>query len=203
MGGWKTMDLSASWENASGIRRFDNMLKQLPTAKQKLVQVRALKRAGNMARTQVVRALAKQTGLKQKIIRKAIGKPKPPNFDSLTYVMATRGGEVSLKYFRARESRKGVTAYPFGKRTLFAGAFMKGGRFPNRKFVSKFHGGVFEADSSSSEWGRAFKPVRSNVWIPNEMVSGETARAFTQTVAIQLPRRVEHELSRMTRGVLS
>ena len=36
------------------------------------------------------------------------------------------------KYFKARDTRKGVSASPWNHRRIFAGMFTKGGRFPKR-----------------------------------------------------------------------
>lgn len=189
-----------SWRDITGLQRFDNMLAMLEGRQSDLVQVRALNRVGDMAKTIVVRTLTRQTGLQRKVIVKAIGKPKRASFGDKQYVMSTSGGPIAVKYFRPRETRAGVTAYPRGERTLFASAFMKGGRFPNRVPVAKFNGHVFEREGASR---LPISKVRTNVTIPGEMVTGATADAFEQTVAINLPRRIEHELSRLTKGVLS
>ena len=58
------------------IERFENMLGALGNEAPKAVS-RALARTGDMARTQVVRTLAKQTGLQQKIIRRVVKTKRP------------------------------------------------------------------------------------------------------------------------------
>lgn len=75
---------------------------------------RALNRTGDMAKTQVVRALAKQTGLPQKTIRKVL-RAKRASWQDLEYRLSASGGDVSLKYFKARETRRGVTALVRGE----------------------------------------------------------------------------------------
>ena len=93
------------------LERFSNQLGALGK-KAPLAMQRALARTGDSARKQVVRALAQQTGLPQKrVIHRAV-QIKRPHFGDLSYMMTTRGGDIRLKYFRARETRKGVAASP-------------------------------------------------------------------------------------------
>lgn len=183
------------WRDIEGMRRYRQALDKVGSQYQFMMAGRrAVARTGDMARTQVVRALATQTGLPQKTIRKAI-KVTRPNFDAIAYRMRATGGDISLKYFKPRETRRGVTAAPFGKRELFAGTFMKAGAFPGRVAVAKFGGHVFERD------GKERLPVvkiKSGVIIPQEMVAGETAKAFERSVSDNLPRRFAHEINRLT-----
>ena len=179
------------WQDVSGLVRFDNGIKSLGKDGRKVMQ-RALARSGDMARTQVYRALAAQTGLKRKVIVRSI-RVKRPSFVDLTYEMKASGGDIALKYFSPRETRGGVSAAPFGKRQIFPSTFLKGGRFPNRKGMV-FNGHVVKRTGT----GRfPIEVQKSGVIIPNEMVTGETAAAFQRVVAHNLPLRVEHELGRM------
>lgn len=193
-------ELVITWGQIEGLRRFKFALRAVESQHQfGNAARRAINRTGDMARTQVVRALAGQTGLKQKIIRKTV-KVRRANFSSFEYRMKTRGGDISLKYFGARETRRGVSAKPFGKRQVFAGTFMRAGRFPNRVSVARFGGHAFERVGS----GRLpIRKVKSGVIIPAEMVKGQTADAFDRSVRTNLPRRFEHELNRLTGGAFS
>lgn len=184
------MTMTFRWSN-DAIKRFDNQLKALGKEAPKALQ-RAIARAGDQARTQVYRALTKQTGLPRKTIVKAV-KVKRPSWTDLSYTMTTEGGNISLKYFSPRETRKGVVAKPFGKSTLFAGSFMKGGRFPNRS------GNVFGGHAFHRLTGKRFpiEKTKSEVVIPEEMIKGETLKVFNQTVDKVLPARVEHEIGRL------
>ena len=145
-----------------------------------------------MARTQVYRALTRQTGLKRQVIVRAL-KIRRPSYDDLRYEIRASGGDIALKYFSPRETRAGVSAAPFGKRTVFPHTFMKGGRFPNRS------GLVFQGHVVKRVGSDRFPVVvqKSGVIIPNEMVTGETAAAFLRTGREVLVRRVEHELARL------
>ena len=179
------------WQDIDGLRRFENGIKVLGKDGRKVMQ-RALARSGDMARTRVYRALTAQTGLKRKVIVRAI-KVKRPSWTDLAYEMRASGADIALKYFDPRETRAGVSARPFGKRMVFPSTFMKGGRFPDRK------GMVFNGHVVKRVGGGRF-PIeiqKSGVVIPNEMVTGATADAFQRTVRENLPRRVEHELGRL------
>lgn len=196
------MSITMKWADVSGIKRFDNALKSLGDKKMKQVLNRAVNRTGDTSRTIVKRTLAKQTGLQQKVIHKAL-KVRRSSWGRLEYRMLTRGGDISLKYFKARETRKGVSAAPFGKRQVFANSFMKAGKFPRRIIVGKLKGHVFTPASSLKKWGRPMERVKSGVIIPREMVQGDTASAFDEASAKTLPKRVAHEINRLTGGVIS
>ena len=159
---------------------------------------RALNHTGDKTRTQVIRALTAQTGLKRKVIASAV-KTKRANYGALEYRLRSKGGNVRLKFFGARETRKGVSAAPWNARRVYSGAFMKGGRFPKRVVFSKrgMGGNVFRRA------GRGRLPieqVRSGLFIPNEMINGQSAAAFLATVKALLPARVAHELDALLSG---
>jgi len=189
--------LRLRWQDISGLQRVQNAMGRLSSDEKYTALRRAINHTGDKARTVVIRELAGQTGLKQKVIRKAV-KTRRANFSSLEYVMTTRGGDISLKFFAARETRKGVTAAPRGQRQLYAGAFMKGGRFPNRKTAKGLNGHVYRRTGS----GRGpLEMVDSGVIIPAEMVTGATAQAFLDVANRELPPRVMHEIGRIAPGI--
>ncbi len=181
------------WSDTSGLRTLDRALSKLEPLSIRRVSSRALNRVGSMARTKASRELAKHTGLKLKIVRRAMV-PVRANATNLQYKVRASGGDVSLKFFAPRETRKGVSANPFRKRQVFDGTFLKGGRFPNRKGIV-FHGHVMKRTSADRF---PFKAVKSGVVIPNEMIKGTSAQAWESTVALVLPRRLAHELKRET-----
>lgn len=159
-----------------------------------VVLPRIVNQVGDRSKTQVIRALTKQTGLPRRTIVKAVGDPRRANGRQLSYEMVTRGGNIRLKYLAPRETRPGVTAAPWGKRTLFAGTFMKGGRFPNRKAAAKFDGHVFRRLNTS---GTKITQVRSGMFIPVEMTRGATRAAFERIAAPLLQVRVEAALRKL------
>ena len=174
------------------LERLGNLIgqagKQAPAA-----LARAINHTGDKAKTAMTAALTVQTGLKRKVIVKAL-RVSRATAGSPTYTIRSAGGDVSLKYFGARETRAGVSAAPWGRRQVYAGTFMKGGRFPNRVGISKFNGQVMKRDGSDR---LPVEKQKSGLFIPNEMVSGATAVAFNATAESDLPDRLAHELLRI------
>lgn len=192
------MSLTMRWADTADLVRYDNALKSLGDKRMRQVANRVVNRAGNQTKTQVTRALTKQTGLKRRTIVKAI-RVKRSGWSDPSYRMTTTGGDIALKYFNARETRRGVSARTFGQRKVFASTFIKGGRFPDRVDIG-MGGHAFERTGSSRF---PISKVKSGVIIPAEMVKGETATAFNTTASRVLMTRMSHELSRATGGVLS
>ncbi|MCB8835951.1 hypothetical protein [Aurantimonas sp. VKM B-3413] len=179
-----------------GLKRFDNLVAALSDGEIATIAKRALNHTGGKAKTQVIRALTKQTGLKRKTIVRAV-KVRPATAGRLEYTMASSGGDIALKYFDARETRAGVSAAPFGRREVFPHTFIRGGRFPNRKDIHR-GGTVFTPDLSNPKWGRGKEERTSGVIIPAEMVKGATAAAF-EKAAEALSDRLSHEMAHSAR----
>lgn len=160
-----------------------------------LAEQRAINHTGDKARTQVRIAMVTQTGLKRKTINKAVRSTKG-SVARPTYVIRSRGGNIRLEFFGAKETRQGVSAAPHGKRTIFAGTFMKGGRFPKRVAFKKqgMKGHVFRRKGRSR---LGIQGGRSGVYIPTEMTQGNTLAAFDAVVRRDLPARIQHELQRI------
>ncbi|MBZ9822329.1 phage tail protein [Mesorhizobium sp. CA4] len=192
-------DLQIRWADLSGLKRMDNSLGRLSEIQRSMALGRAVNHVGDRLRTKLSRTLADQTGLPYRTIRKAI-KVERATYGRLAYTMRTQGGDISLKFFKPRETRAGVTASPFGKRRLFAGDFTKAGRFPRRVTAKGLGGHVYAPDRSSTKWGRPVSFVDSGVVIPAEMVKGDTAQEFTSFANAELPPRVMHEISFMLPG---
>lgn len=161
---------------------------------------RAINEAGRDTKTPTKRALAKQTGLKVGVANRALRTKKASAAD-LQYEMKGTGGFIGLKFFKARETRKGVSAAPFGQRRVFAHTFIKGGLFPNRKELGM--GGQVFAPTRGTRWGRDFETKKSDVRIPDEMVKGVTAQTFERVGQAKLGEKVRRHIKLVTRGVLS
>lgn len=199
---WVTEVLSIRWEHVEGFRRLDRALRDLGNDQMRKVANRAINRAGDMARSKVATALARQTGLsRNKYILPALKRgTKRSSWETLAYSMTLSGGDVPLKFFDPKEVEGGVAARTFGRQTLYPGAFIRGGEFPNHRVTLK------SKDNVMVRMGEARNPItraKSGVVVPAEMVKGETAKAFEQSVADNLPRRLEHEIGRATGGVFS
>ncbi|NBN62797.1 hypothetical protein [Pannonibacter tanglangensis] len=196
-------DLRITWDNIEDLRRFHEAVQQIGSNAMAQIAPRAINRAGSMARTRVIRALAKQTGLKQKVIRKAVRTRSAWGSDygaSYDYELITSGGEIDLKHFDPREVEGGTMAKPFGRQTMYPDAFMRGGVFPTHRVALRKVKGVVVRKTDAR---MPIMKAHSGVWIPKEMVQGETAQAFASTVAEVLPRRLAHEMNRLTGGVIT
>lgn len=164
-----------------------------------------INRVGARVKTQIIRNLRAQTGLKRDVIVRAIGNPIKAGSGRFSYTMTTHGGFIRLKYFNPREIRRGVVARPFGKRELFEGTFMKGGLFPNRVDVKGFDGQVMRRLTNSEKVFSKKKKrmvakvirVRSGVRIPDEMVQGNTRKVFDAMAGPLLKQRIEAALNRL------
>lgn len=155
---------------------------------------RIVNQVGNRAKTQVIRNLTQQTGLPRETIVKAVGNPAVARPGKLSYEMVTRGGNIRLKYLHARETEAGVVAKPFGKTTLYPGAFMRAGWWPNRVDKPEWNGHAYFRNRSS--W-RHFTFARSGVIIPVEMTSGQTKAAFERIAGPLLRERVNAALAKL------
>lgn len=183
--------LSLEW-HGTGIQTLKKAAERLGSGKFPVVASRALNHSGAKGKTASGRALVKQTGLKRKVVVAAMRVTKA-NRSTLQYRIDARGGDIALKYFDARETRKGVSAKPFNKRRVFEGTFIKGGRFPNR--VALGMGGHVFARVGSGRF--PIEKRRSGVILPREMVRAESARAWQTTVAASMSARLTHELRRL------
>ena len=185
--------------DASALQRLGNQI-GAAGAKAPLALARAINHTGAKARTQMTRALVPQTGLKRRVIVKALRESKA-SAGALTYTIRSHGGDVRLKYFGARETAKGVSAAPWSKRSIYPGTFMKAGWWPHRVVKGNWNGQVFSRAGSKTKSGMdRFNVERSGLLIPEEMVSGASAAAFNSMAARDLPARLEHELGRVLGG---
>lgn len=143
---------------------------------------RALNRTGDQTFTLLKRVVAKQMGIRVGRAAEQM-EVKRANYSQLRYTIVGRGGTLPLKEFAARQTKRGVSAAPWGIRRVFPHTFIiksKGGQVFSRKSEER---GPIEV-----KWGPA---------LPKELVKDESRKAFEQTVATVFPRRVEHELARL------
>jgi hypothetical protein len=131
-----------------GSKEMQNMLAAAGAKAPQAIR-RAINHTGDKAKTAMARAMAKQTGMKVSVMKRAL---KPlrasdgsatgfvPGKGSLEYVLRCKGGDVSLKYFRPVERGSGVYARPWGSQRFYSGAFTKSGPRGKRVANPKFHG---------------------------------------------------------------
>jgi hypothetical protein len=158
---------------------------------------RAINHTGKVVSTEAGRALSAQSGLPKRTGPKAYRlKVTRASGANLSYTVHGRGGDVSLKYFKPRETRKGVSAAPWNARRVYASSFMKAGWWPRRVVKPNWNGQVF------IRTGTKFAKQDSGLFVPTEMVQGAAAAAWERG-APRLQPRIEHEVTRMTKGVVS
>ncbi len=158
---------------------------------------RAVNRVGDKARTLVTRTLAKQTGAKYGAVRKALS-IKRANYSSLAYRIMARGAHLSLKEFGPRQTRKVVSAAPWGKRRVFPHAFISttlGGHV----FV---RAGTRHVMARGRYAGKLRQPLHKMYGpaLPNELTKAETAAAFLAQVRAQLAPEVARQIEAILMG---
>jgi len=114
-----------------GIPELERTLSRIQRDVFPTANARALNHAGARIRTIQVRAIAATMGVQQKDVRSRVVLTRARKNRQQALVEYT-GRALNLEHFKARQTRKGVTASPWGKRRLFAHAFIatmpQGGR---------------------------------------------------------------------------
>jgi len=174
------------------IQRFGNQLGAVGSAQGRKALVRAVNRVTNTIYGRVIRAIRSQSDIPTIIIRREVKKrlASVSGGGAIEGVIWARGQPLSLKYFRARQVSWGVKAKWGGEWHEYRGAFMG----PRPGIIAKRLGGHVFVRTSASRFPieKLFGPA-----VPEELVRGESKRAFEETAATMLPERVAHELSRM------
>lgn len=191
------MDIKLTYDETGNHIRFEQAVEKLGDRKRAHDAFRrGINHTGDKAKTRVIRALAKQMGLTQRKLKDsgAISTHRA-NFDNLEYTIKASGREIPLKEFGAKQFRYGVRAKAWGSSRQYRGAFIFAGNFRSGKFVGGGH--VFK------RVGKASKPIEKlyGPSIPKEMVKDQSQQAFAD-VALEVGPRIEHEVSRLTGGVV-
>jgi hypothetical protein len=156
---------------------FEQVGEQMPAAIS-----RALNRAGDMATTAIGRTLAHETGIAVGAAREAMSQKRSTPGD-LEYVITIEGDFLPLSEFSPHETKKGISARPWGERRVFPSTF----------FIPGASGHVF------ARAGRERFPIRE-LWGPSlarEVERGQTEQVARDTVAEAFPRRLLHEVQRL------
>ena len=162
------------------LARYGNQLAALGESQARTAMSRALNHEGDKGRTQVKRALVKQTGIKYGAVDKAMATIRSTP-ETLTYQLKARGKETNIAWFGGKQRGKGVSAAPWNKRRIFRHTFI----------VPRF-GRAFIRTSNKR------LPIR---WLygPNlgrELVNDYSAAAWHSGVSSIIV-RVGHEIGRM------
>lgn len=191
------MSIVVKYVGASLFAAFGQDFLQIAGGKGKLALQRALNHTGPKARTQVIAALTPQTGLKRRTIASAVKRVKG-DAEQLSYVLETRGGDIGLKHFNARETRAGVSSAPRGQRAVYAGTFQRAGWWRSGRVVKPgWNGQVFRVAARVPNGMDKFAKAKSGVFIPEEMLTGRTVDAWQRVMDRDLEPRVRHELARL------
>lgn len=154
----------------------------------------SLNREMRKGRTQMRRAVAAATGASyarvSKVMRDIAAVAADPR-----YTLTSTDSPMGLEEFRARETRRGVSAAPWGARRVFPGTFQKGGRFPNRVPLDM-------GDKVFARTGRARVPIarQYGASVPVELVREpgrplQTWQTFAATVPDAVLREIERRLA--------
>ena len=98
--------------------------------------VTALNKMGKEVMTQAKRELKDATGLKAGTVAKKIQKDKARRNDN-TYSIFIKSRYLNVIEFGARQTKRGVSAKVWGKRKIYKGAFIGGGRNSGKRLVFK------------------------------------------------------------------
>ncbi|OYW52322.1 MAG: hypothetical protein B7Y80_20085 [Hyphomicrobium sp. 32-62-53] len=151
---------------------------------------RALNHTGGVAFTSVKKALARQMGLTQKALQedgRSLTKLQAiPG--RLSFAVVARGRATNMMLHKARPTRRGITAYPWGVKHSFGSAFM----IPSRSSIFR------RKTQARFPLEKLLGPN-----ITKELVKDAPPEAFEATVAQRLPKRVAHEVATIAKGILT
>lgn len=160
-------------------------------------QALVLNRVATRSKQRVIPVLTQQTGLPKRAIVKTVRVLRASARNPRAGLIS-RGGEISFRFFSAREEGSGVVATIGGERVFVPGGFRRSGREPKRFMVSSLNKGVYV--NPSREWRGEIERERTGMFIPEEMVAGATRAAFEKTVATELPTEIARELGKIVPG---
>lgn len=147
----------------ANLAAFTRMLQLAGEGKARRALADALNRAGEKGRTEIRRALVKQTGLRYGWVSKGM-KTRRAYPGRLEYTISQSGDETNLNLFKASQRAFGVQASPWSRTAMFRGAFL----------VPKWGRKVYQRT------GSARHPVKQ-LWGPNtgrEVIKHESRQAF-------------------------
>lgn len=175
------------------LARFQNMIGAVGSKKARAAMARAVNRTTRSIHGKVIRAVAKQSSIPLKIVRKSVRMSLAAHQGegAIQGVVYATGSPLSLKHFNARQFAFGVRAKVFGETRRYPSAFIYAGNFRSGNPVANGH--VFQ------RVGKARLPIEklTGPSVPEELVRGESAHAFSTTASSMLPARIAHELGRL------
>jgi len=149
----------------------------------------ALNKSGNKGRTQVIKAAAKETGIKQKSIRKVI-KTKSAFYKNLEYELKGTGSRVSYKDMGAKKIKVGVSVSRGQiklKHNTFLGGYKLGGHVYQRT-------GRYKTNSRGQKVERLKKLMGPSV--PDVLARENIQDNFFEISQEEMPKQIISQLSR-------
>ncbi len=156
----------------------------------------ALRNALNTAAKQVERFTEKQvadiSSAQIKRIRRGVYIKEKATARFLETDIIGSGTPIPLKFFKANETKRGVTYTLFGKKEILPHGFIKGGSFPKRVELKKLNGNVFQrADGDKFPIAKQEGPSIAGV-----MSKPEIASAIAQYANERLIKNIQRQLKR-------
>ncbi|WP_455481267.1 hypothetical protein V3564_02585 [Bartonella sp. B12(2025)] len=156
----------------------------------------ALRNAVNTAAKQVERFIelkvSKVTSAQSKRVKKGVyvkskATAKFPEAD-----IVGSGTALPLKFFKAKETKRGAVYTMFGARKILPHGFIKGGKFPQRVNLRRGGGNVFQRAG-----GDQFPIVKQEgVSIAEVMYNPEIAHSIVQCANERLTKNIQRQLAR-------
>ncbi|WP_455466413.1 hypothetical protein [Bartonella sp. B39] len=155
----------------------------------------ALRNAVNTAAKQVERFAEKKvsdvTSAKSKRIKQGVYIKGKATAKFLETDIIGSGTPIPLKFFQAKETKRGVTYKMFGKKEILPHAFICGGKFPKRVTL-KMENNVFQrADGDQFPIAKQEGPSIAKV-----MSKPEIASAIAQYASERLTKNIQIQLAR-------
>ncbi|WP_375640825.1 hypothetical protein [Bartonella sp. AA168HLJHH] len=156
----------------------------------------ALRNALNTAAKQVERFTEKQvadiSSAQIKRIRRGVYIKEKATARFLETDIIGSGTPIPLKFFKANETKRGVTYTLFGKKEILPHAFIKGGSFPKRVELKKLNGNVFQrADGDQFPIAKQKGPSIAGVMSKPEIASTIVKKANERLIA-----NIQYQLAR-------
>lgn len=156
----------------------------------------ALRNAVNTAAKQVERFTEKQvadlSSAQPKRVKKGVYIKEKATAKFLETDIIGSGTPIPLKFFKAKETKRGVTYTLFGKKEILTHGFIKGGNFPKRVELKKMNGHVFQrVDSDKFPIAKQEGPSIAKV-----MSKPEIANAIAQYASERLTKNIQRQLKR-------
>ncbi|WP_139413551.1 hypothetical protein [Bartonella mastomydis] len=155
----------------------------------------ALRNAINTSAKQVERFTEKQvadlSSAQPKRVKKGVYIKDKATAQFLETDIIGSGTPIPLKFFKAKETKRGVTYKLFGKKQILPHGFIKGGSFPKRVDL-KMGGNVFQKDD-----GDKFPIAKQEgPSIATVMSKPEIANAIAQYASERLTKNIQRQLAR-------